>query len=189
MSYKYDSDGQLTIGSIAPNFSLPDTVSGKTIDLSNFKNKIRGIVIIFSCNHCPWVIKWEDKMIELARKFEPKGVPFIVISSNDIIKYPQDSPTEMAKRAKQKNYPFPYLFDETQEVARLYGAQVTPHIFLFDSDLHLIYRGAIDDNPDKENRPTQEYLKDAIEALLANKPDLIKTSTTKAIGCSIKWKS
>jgi len=187
MSYQYDLDGQLALGSAAPNFSLPDT-SGKIVNLADYKDKVRGLVVIFSCNHCPWVIKWEDRMIELARMFETKNVLFVCISSNDVVKYPQDGPVEMAKRAKQKGYPFPYLYDATQEVAHNYGAQVTPHIYLFDDDMRLCYRGAIDDNPNEELRPTQRYLMDAIETLLNKGSEQIKSSTTKPVGCSVKWK-
>jgi peroxiredoxin len=183
----HDPDGQLTLGQPAPAFSLPDTISGKTIDSSDYKDA-KALVVIFSCNHCPWVIKYEERMSNLAREFTPKGVAFVVISSNDIIKYPQDGPAEMKKRALQKDYPFPYLYDESQSVAREYGALVTPHVFAFDSKGILRYRGAIDDNPDSEQRTTREYLHEALEAILAGNTAEIAMPTTRAVGCSVKWK-
>ncbi len=127
-------------------------------------------------------------MIELGKEFSSQGVSFVVISSNDVVKYPQDGPEPMMKRAAQKGYPFPYLYDETQEVARIYGAQVTPHVFLFDGAFNLQYRGAIDDNPDMESRPTNGYLRVAIEMILKGGGDQISPNTTRAIGCGVKWK-
>ncbi len=185
-TYLHDPDGQLSIGQPAPAIALPDTISGKSVSLEQFRGKAKAICVIFSCNHCPWVIKYEDRMIEIGSEYADKGVSVVVISANDIAKYPQDGPAAMMKRAIEKGYPFPYLYDETQEVARSYGAQVTPHVFLFDGNLELKYRGAIDDNADRESRPTKEYLRDAIEATLNGSS--IPTVTTRAIGCGIKWK-
>jgi len=185
---KYDPDGQLSLGEPAPDFTLKDVISDGQVSLASLRGKVRGAVVIFSCNHCPWVIKYEDRMIALTRKYQEKGIPFFIISSNDIVKFPQDGPERMKERAAQKGYPFPYLFDESQEVARAYGAQVTPHIFLFDGDLKLRYRGAIDDNPDLENRPTINYLTDALDAVLRGQGAAVSTPATRALGCSLKWK-
>lgn len=185
---QYDPDGQLSIGQPAPSFDLTDTISGKNASLAHYVGKSKALCVIFSCNHCPWVIKWEEKMIELGKAYSAKNVGFVVISANDIVKFPQDGPEPMMKRAAQKGYPFHYLFDETQDVAHAYGAQVTPHIFLFDGDMKLRYRGAIDDNPEREDRQTKEFLKDAIEAILTGSVESISPKTTKAVGCSVKWK-
>ena len=134
----------------------------------------------------PWVIKWDDRMISLGNEFIPQGVPFFVISSNDVVNYPQDGPDPMRARALQKGYPFPYLYDESQNVAREYGALVTPHVFLFDGAGKPRYRGALDDNPDLEARPTTTYLKDAIEAIIRHSETT--PASTKPVGCSVKWK-
>lgn len=184
-SIQFDEDGQLKLGASAPNFNLPNVVDGVTVALDDRIVSAPAFVVIFSCNHCPWVIKWEDKMISLGQEYQAKGVRFFVISSNDIVKYPQDGPGPMKIRAGQKGYPFPYLFDESQEVARAYGAQVTPHIFLFDSNRKLVYRGAIDDNPERESRPTAEWLRDAIDSTLDGQET---TMSTRAVGCSVKWR-
>ncbi len=189
MSYSsHDPDGQLSIGQSAPEFSLLNVTNGEIVNFSCETGVTKASVVIFSCNHCPWVIKYEERMIALAREFQPLGVSFYVISSNDVIKFPQDGPVSMKERTIQKGYPFPYLYDESQEVARAYGAQVTPHVFLFDGDLILRYRGAIDDNADRDPRATKHYLRDAIETILAGRGTKPATATTRAIGCSVKWK-
>lgn len=183
----FDSEGQLDIGQPAPDFNLP-SVDGRNYSLEDFRGKVKALVVIFSCNHCPYVIKTEDRMIELGKTYIDKGVGFVLICANDAVRYPQDRFSEMKKRARQKGYPFPYLRDETQDVTRAYGAQVTPHVFLFDSDLVLRYRGAIDDNMELERRQTREYLKLAIEALLSGEAGKISDVKTRAVGCSVKWK-
>ncbi len=183
----FDSQGQLEIGQPAPGFELPG-VDGNRYNLEDYRGKVKALAVIFSCNHCPYVIKWEDRMIDLAKEYKDRGFELIAVCSNDPARYPQDSFANMKVRAREKGFPFPYVHDETQEVARAYGAKVTPHVFLFDGDLKLRYRGAIDDNPDLENRPTANYLKDAVEALLAGEPDAVGTSKTREVGCSIKWK-
>jgi len=185
---QHDSDGQLSIGQPAPEFDLPDTISGKNVSLDQLQGSVEALCVIFSCNHCPWVIKYEDRMIELGKSYSAKGVGFVVISSNDVVKFPQDGPVPMMKRAALKGYPFPYLYDESQAVAHAYGALVTPHVFLFDSELKLRYRGGVDDNPDRESRPTKEYLRDALEALLMGENNRITPDVTRAVGCSVKWK-
>ena len=177
----------LTIGQPAPSFNLPG-VDGRHYKLDDYRGKVKALVVIFSCNHCPWVIKLENRMIALGKEYLDKGVGFVVISVNDVVQYPADSFDNMKKRAADKGYPFPYLYDETQESAHAYGAQVTPEVFLFDGELILRYTGSIDDNPDNEKRPTKQHLKGAIEAILTGQPDKIVDSKTQARGCSVKWK-
>ncbi|MDP8238104.1 MAG: thioredoxin family protein [Candidatus Hatepunaea meridiana] len=177
----------LDLGQTAPDFNLPG-VDGKNYSLDDFKGKMKALVVIFSCNHCPYVIKTEERMIALGNEYINKGVGFVLISANDIINYPQDSPENMKKRAAQKGFPFPYLYNETQDVARTYGAQVTPHVFLFDGDMKLRYRGAIDDDIDNPSRVKVTYLRDAIEAILSGAPTEIKYADTRPVGCSVKWK-
>jgi len=182
-----DSDGSLALGQPAPDFDLPGA-DGRNHRLAEYRGAIKALCVIFSCNHCPMVIKYEERMIALGKEFQPKGVQFVLISANDVVKYPQDGPEPMKKRALDKGYPFPYLYDESQQVARAYGAQVTPHIFLFDGDLKLRYRGSIDDNPDRPDQVEHRYLGDAIQAILAGKADSIAAAKTHAVGCSVKWK-
>jgi len=184
----HDPDGQLSLGQPAPEFSLPNVIDGKPCALNDIREKAKAVVVIFSCNHCPWVIKYEEKLTTLGSEYQSKGVAFFVISSNDVAKFPQDGPVAMKERAIQKGYPFPYLYDESQEIAHTYGAQVTPHIFVFDGDLILRYRGAIDDNPDREPRPVKDYLRDALDAILTGNLSAISASSTRAMGCSVKWR-
>ena len=174
----------LNIGDSAPGFSLKG-VDGQTHSLGELKGE-KGIAVIFSCNHCPYVKAYEDRMIELAKEYQPKGVRFVLINANDPVKYPEDSFENMKKRAQEKGYPFPYLWDETQEVARAYGAERTPEAFLFDSELRLQYHGAIDDNWEDPTKVTKRYLRDALEALLAGREPEVRD--TPPVGCTIKWK-
>ena len=174
----------LNIGDSAPGFSLKG-VDGQTHSLEELKGE-KGIAVIFSCNHCPYVKAYEDRMIELAKEYQPKGVQFVLINANDPVKYPDDSFENMQKRAQEKGYPFPYLWDETQEVARAYGAERTPEAFLFDSELRLQYHGAIDDNWEDPTKVTKRYLRDALEALLAGREPEVRD--TPPVGCTIKWK-
>lgn len=185
-STDFDSDNQLAIGRPAPDFNLPG-VDGRNYSLDDFRDK-KALVVIFSCNHCPYVIKQEDRMIALGREYMAKDVGLVLISANDIVNYPQDSPANMKKRAEQKGYPFPYLYNEAQDVARAYGAQVTPHVYLFDGDMILRYRGAIDVDMDNPSDSRGALLRDALDAVLAGNPEKIADVRTRAIGCSIKWK-
>lgn len=168
----------------APDFALKGT-DGKTYKLSDYKNK-KAVAVIFSCNHCPYVKAYEDRMIALAKEYQPKSVQFLVISSNDPGKYPEDSFDNMAKRAKEKGYLFPYLYDETQQIAKAYGAQRTPEVFLFDAAMRLRYHGAIDDQYEDPSKVTKRYLKDALDAVLAGREPAIQE--TPPVGCTIKWK-
>jgi len=177
----------LEFGSSAPDFNLPN-VDGKLVSLDDYRGKVKALVVVFWCNHCPYVIKSEDKMISLGNEFLNKEVGFVLISANDTVNYPQDSPSRMRERAEAKNYPFPYLFNEDQTAPKAYGAQVTPHVFLFDGEMKLRYRGAIDDNMNGDKPETISHLKDAIDAILSGSPDKIDVQDTKPIGCSMKWR-
>ncbi len=174
----------LDIGSPVPDFKLPG-VDGKTYSPSSFKDA-KLLVVFFSCNHCPFVVGSEERMKALYRDFSPKGVAFIAINSNETENHPQDSFEDMVKRAKERALPFPYVRDESQDVAQAYGALRTPHFYVFDKERKLRYTGRMDDNPREPGKETTHELRDAIEALLAGKrPSVEKTNP---IGCNVKWK-
>ena len=175
----------IDLGSQAPDFTLKGT-DGNKHSLTDLKGE-NGIAVIFSCNHCPYVKAYEDRMIQLANDYQPKGVPFALINANDPVNYPDDDFQAMAQRAQEKNYPFPYLQDETQETAQAYGAERTPEVFLFDKHLNLQYHGRIDDNHEDPSAVAQTYLRDALDALLNNQTPPVRT--TDPVGCTIKWKS
>jgi peroxiredoxin len=165
-------------------FSLPAT-DGTTVSADQFADRpVLGVV--FWCNHCPYVKAWEDRMIAIQRAYAGRGVQFVLINSNDPVRYPEDSFEAMKARAAEKAYPFPYAFDASQEVARQYGATRTPEIFLFDQSRILRYHGAIDDNYENPNAVTAHYLRDAIEAVLAGRDPEVSDVPPK--GCTIKWK-
>lgn len=174
----------MDIGQPAPAFSLPGA-DGKTYSLAGLLGK-KALAVIFSCNHCPYVVAYEDRMIELQAKYGPKGAQLVAINANDAAGYPADSFEAMKARAKQKGFNFPYLRDESQSVAKAYGATHTPHTFLFDQAGKLSYTGKIDDNWDHPSEVKHRYLADAIEALLAGKA--VPVPSTHSIGCTIKWK-
>lgn len=177
-------ENKLKIDSSIPGFSLKG-VDDKNYSLNDFSDK-KILVVIFSCNHCPYVQAYEDRIMELQNEFEKDGVQIIAINSNDDIKYPDDSFDEMKKRAKQKYFNFPYLRDETQEVARAFGATHTPQIFLFDKKRKLKYEGKIDDNWQEPDKVKSAYLKDAIVEVLNENE--VSVPETFSIGCTIKWK-
>ncbi len=172
-------------GDPAPEFSLPG-VDGRTYRLSDF-GKDRLLAVVFWCNHCPYVQAWESRLIELARETGPQGVGFVLINANDASAYPDDSFPKMAERSRQKGYPFPYLWDEDQEVAHAYGALVTPHPMLFGPDRRLLFQGRIDDHHDQPEAVSQRYLRSGIEAALAGRP--IARPELSVLGCSVKWRS
>ncbi|HUU28403.1 MAG TPA: thioredoxin family protein [archaeon] len=174
----------LKIGDRALDFNLPAT-DGKHYSLESFKDK-KSLAVVFSCVHCPYVKAWEDRLIALQKEYADKGVAFVLICANDAVKYPQDSFSSMKKQARDKNYPFPYLHDESQEVAKAYGAQRTPEIFLFGQGRKLAYHGAVDDNYEDPGRVRQAYFRDAVQSVLEGKP-APKPETAPA-GCTIKWK-
>ena len=171
-------------GDKAIPFDLPG-VDDKNHALSDYADK-EAIVVIFSCNHCPYVRAWEDRMIQIQADYADKGVQLIAINANDATKYPEDSFPKMKERAQEKGFDFPYLYDETQEVARAYGAERTPEVFVFDKNGVLCYHGAIDDNYEDPNAVTKHYLRDALDAVLAGREPPIKE--TPPVGCTIKWK-
>lgn len=177
----------IPLGTIAPDFNLLDTVSKQVLSLKNLKGN-KATVIMFICNHCPFVIHVNPEIVSIANAYADKGVSFIAISSNDVVNYPQDSPERMAIHAMEENYPFPYLYDETQDVAKAYNAACTPDIYVFDADLKLNYRGQIDDSRPGNGLPvTGKDLRHALNCLLENKEN---TQLQKpSIGCNIKWKN
>ncbi len=175
----------LKIGADAPAFELKN-VDGNTVSLESLKDGASALAIVFSCNHCPYVLAWEDRLIQIARDYAGKGVRFALINANDPVKYPADSFPEMQSRARTKSYPFPYLFDETQEVARAYGAERTPEVFLFDASGRLVYHGAPDDNYDDPSAVKKHYLREALDAVLADGTPPV--AETPPVGCTIKWK-
>jgi peroxiredoxin len=175
------------VGDKVANFSLKN-IDGKMLSMESDAS-IDGYILIFTCNHCPYSVMYEDRIIALDKKFRPAGYPVIAINPNDPEQYPDDSFENMKIRAKEKGFTFPYLVDETQEIARAFGATRTPHVFLverMDQDFILKYIGAIDDSPRDEEAIEIKYVEDAIAALQDGKD--IETPFTKAIGCSIKWK-
>ena len=175
----------LPLGTKAPDSRLSDTI-GKTVSLSDFKNA-PALAVIFMCNHCPYVKHIRSGLAQLARDYAPRGVKVVGISSNDVANYPQDSPAKMAEEAKSAGYIFPYLYDETQQVAKAYRAACTPDIYLFDKDQRLAYRGQMDDSRPGNNHPvTGKDLRAALDALLAGKP--VSSNQKPSIGCNIKWK-
>lgn len=176
------------VGDKARDFKLKN-VNGKMVSLADYPDA-KGFIIVFSCNHCPFVKMTEDRIIALDKKYTAMGYPLIAINSNDPVTEPEDSYPEMQKRARQKNFGFPYLVDETQEIARAYGATNTPHVFLLKKEANgeytVKYIGSIDDNTRDASNVNQKFVENAIAALEAGKdPD---PSLTRAIGCTIKWK-
>ena len=175
----------LQLGEKAKDFNLPATDS-KNYTLESFKNA-KYLVVFFTCNHCPYVLHINDELVRIAKEYEPKGVSLVAISSNDVVNYPQDSPELMKELAENVGYTFPYLYDETQDVARAYDAACTPDLFLFDADLKCIYRGQLDNSRPQNNLPvTGKDLRNALNAQLAGKP--ISENQIPSIGCNIKWK-
>ena len=172
----------LALGARAPDFDLPG-VDGRRYSLGSFKDR-PVLVVIFSCNHCPYVKAYEDRMVSIQNDYEGKGVQFVVINSNDDKAYPEDSFPEMVKRSKEKGFNFPYLKDESQEVVEAYGGVCTPHVFAFDADRKLRYRGRIDDSKEP-SKVTVHDLRNALDDLVAGKE--VRVADTKPFGCSIKW--
>lgn len=176
----------LALGTIAPGFTLQDTISDKNLNLQNLKGK-KGTVVFFICNHCPFVIHINHELVKIANDFKNKGISFLAISSNDVENYPQDAPHLMKKVAKNLHYPFPYLYDETQEVAMAYAAACTPDIYVFDKELRLVYRGQIDDSrPNNGILVTGNDLRISLQNLLEGSE--ISKDQKPSIGCNIKWK-
>ncbi|MBT8303725.1 MAG: thioredoxin family protein [Bacteroidia bacterium] len=176
----------LPLGTKAPDFSLLDTLSGQTMNLRDMKGD-NGTVIMFICNHCPFVKHVNSEVSQMAKDYIESGVKFIAISSNDVENYPQDGPNLMKENAKSEGYIFPYLYDESQEVAKAYEAACTPDFYLFDEQLELVYRGQLDDSRPGNGVPvTGNDLRLAIDSILNNQS--VSTSQKPSIGCNIKWK-
>lgn len=177
----------LALGTAAPNFALPDVVSGKTVSLDDFRGK-EGLLVMFICAHCPYVKHIEKGLAMLGADYAGKPLAIVAISSNDAENYPADSPARLKKQAETQGFTFPYLYDETQAVAKAYKAVCTPDFFLFDRDRRLVYRGEFDrSRPGNGVAVTGEDLRAAIDAALAGKPAI--TDQRPSIGCNIKWRA
>ena len=172
------------VGDTATDFKLKN-VDGKLVSLKDYSSA-KGFIVIFTCNHCPYAKAYEQRIIDLDKKYASQGYPVVAINPNDPVSYPDDSYENMVKRSKEKSYPFPYLIDETQDVAKTYGATKTPHVYLLDKSLKVQYIGAIDDNSESAKDVKDKYLEKAITELQQGKP--VTVSETKAVGCGIKWK-
>lgn len=175
----------LPLGTAAPDFSLPDTM-GNIVKLSDFKGS-PALLVIFMCNHCPYVKHVREGLAALAKEYQGRGVAVVGINSNDVENYPDDSPDKMAEEVMSAGYTFPYLFDETQEVAKAYRAACTPDFYVFDHNQHLVYRGQMDDSRPKSGDPvTGQDLRAALDAVLAGKD--VPADQVPSAGCNIKWK-
>ncbi|MDZ7690634.1 MAG: thioredoxin family protein [Balneolaceae bacterium] len=176
----------LELGTKAPDFELNDVVTDETIALSDFDYS-RAFLVIFMCNHCPYVKNIKEGLVELANDYDEEDLGMVAISSNDVENYPDDSPEKMAEDAEKYGYPFPYLYDETQEVAEAYHAACTPDFFLFDENRELVYRGQFDDSrPGNDEPVTGKDLRNAIDLLLEDGE--ILEDQIPSMGCNIKWK-
>jgi len=177
---------EFNVGKKAPDFNLINTVDDKQYVLNDLKGE-KGTLIMFICNHCPFVIHVNEELVKMANEYQNKGIQFIAISSNDVVNYPQDAPHLMKKLAYDLAYPFPYLYDETQNVTKAYDAACTPDFYLFDSDLKSVYHGQLDDSRPENGRPvTGKDMRKAMDNLLQHKPAL--ENQKPSIGCGIKWK-
>ncbi len=186
LAFTFKTNG-LEPGAAASEFKLKN-IDNTMVSLSDYQGE-KGMILIFTCNHCPFAIKYEDRIIALDAKYKALGYPVIAINPNDTVQYPDDAFSQMVIRAKEKGFTFPYLIDETQEVAKAYGALKTPHVYILQKDgekLMVKYVGAIDDNYDDASKVTKKYAENALDELIAGKP--VSVTSTKAIGCSIKWK-
>lgn len=176
----------LPLGTVAPSFSLPDVVSGQRLSLEALQSD-KATVVMFICNHCPYVQHVIDKVVEVADTYQKKGVTFIAINANDVENYPDDSPEKMKENAATHHFSFPYLFDETQTVAKAYHAACTPDFFIFDHEMACVYRGQFDGaRPGNQVPVTGEDLSEALDQILANKP--VSQEQKPSMGCNIKWK-
>ena len=176
----------LPLGTAAPDFKLPDT-NGKIVSPADFKDK-PALLVVFICNHCPYVKHIRTGLAQLGREYLPRGAAIVGINSNDVANYPEDSPVKMKEEVKSAGYRFPYLYDESQAVAKAYRAACTPDLYLFDRNQKLVYRGQFDDSrPGNVIPVTGKDLRAALDAVLAGKP--IPPDQKASVGCNIKWKS
>ena len=177
----------LALGTIAPDFELLNPITNQTQSFQSLKGE-KGTVIIFSCNHCPFVLHIEDQLIAIANRYQAQSIHFIAINANDIESYPEDSPENMIAHAQEKQYPFPYLFDATQETAKAYEAACTPDFFLFDAADSLVYRGQMDHSRPGNDHPVDgKDLCHALDCLLENRT--MPSEQMPSLGCNIKWKT
>jgi len=175
----------LPLGTKAPNFTLIDTITDRSISL-NDKKGTYGTVVMFICNHCPFVIHVNEGIVQLANDYLSKGIGFVAISSNDVENYPADAPHLMKLNAEKYHFPFPYLYDETQKVAKAYNAACTPDFYIFDEELTLVYRGQLDDSRPNNGIPvTGNDMRKALDTLLRG--EKISETQKPSIGCGIKW--
>lgn len=176
----------IPLGFVAPAFSLPDTVSGKDFSYEDLKGE-KGTLVMFICNHCPFVVHIREELARLAKAYQPVGIGIVAISSNDVVNYPQDGPKQMAALAKALDFTFPYLFDESQDVAKAYDAACTPDFSVFDKDQRCVYRGQLDDSRPGNGVPvTGKDLRAVLDALVEGHP--IPGNHQPSVGCNIKWK-
>jgi thiol-disulfide isomerase/thioredoxin len=176
----------MPLGTVAPDFKLLDTLSGRDLSLDDLKSD-KATVIMFICNHCPFVKHVDEGIVKLAQDYQDKGISFVAISSNDIENFPQDAPDLMKVEAERVGYSFPYLFDESQEVAKAYQAACTPDFYIFDGNLKCVYRGQMDDSRPGNALPvTGNDIRQALEALLSNQA--VSEDQKPSLGCGIKWK-
>jgi len=175
----------LALGTAAPGFKLPDT-DGKMVSLDDFKGA-KALVVAFICNHCPFVKHIQKEFASFAKEYQGRGAAVVAISSNAVEDYPDDSPEKMAEESKRAGYTFPYLYDESQQVAKAYRAACTPDLYVFDKDRQLVYRGQFDDSRPKNGRPvTGADLRKAVDAVLGGRE--VDANQRPSIGCNIKWK-
>ena len=176
----------IELGTRAPDFTLPDMISDTELALADVRGE-KATVLFFICNHCPFVKHVNPELVKLTADYQGKGIGFVAINSNDVENYPADSPEQMKAVAERLGYPFPYLYDETQAVARRYQAACTPDFYIFDKDLQLVYRGRLDDaRPDNGKPLTGKDIRAALDAILANQA--VSANQKPSIGCNIKWK-
>lgn len=174
------------LGTKAPAFTLPDTVSGNDISLQQVRGEV-ATVIMFICNHCPFVVHVNGQLVQLANDYLDKKIGFVAISANDVVNHPGDAPGKMKEVALQWKYPFPYLYDESQEVAKAFDAACTPDFFIYNKDMELVYRGQLDDSRPGNGLPVSgKDMRTALDNLINNKP--IPPEQRPSIGCNIKWK-
>lgn len=177
----------LPLGTPAPDFRLPDPLEGRTMEFDDVSGR-KATLVMFICNHCPFVKHVLDELLRLGRDYQGQGVGMVAISSNDITGYPQDRPERMAELARTKRFPFPYLYDESQNIARAFDAACTPDFYVFDGERRLVYRGQLDDSRPGNGKPVDGHdVRAAIDAVLADRP--VDPEQTPSIGCNIKWRS
>ena len=175
----------LALDAPAVDFALTDSATGTTVSARDYAD-LPALVVVFTCNHCPYAQAWEERLLQIGRDYADRA-GMVLISSNDADKYPADSPEAMAARVRERTYSVPYLFDADQSVARAYGAERTPEVFVFDAARRLVYHGTVDDNYEEPAAVTAHYLRDALDAVLAGRPVPVPETTVR--GCTIKWRA